>query len=197
MANITIKPNYRVAQKCYYCAKRLAEEKYSKKETWYGITKVIRFPMGVRFLAVDVEIPRCQQCEKKHSTTVLPMIILFFIGEAYGLYIFFSSLASSWSDQPLGTILVLGVITFLNMCATFIVGMIIKYALWLLLYRNECCEEGDTRDYPPIKKLICCGFQYTKPDPAASRGAKTINFDRFRQLLDDYSSDGKMIVTEK
>ena len=47
-----------------------------------------------------------------------------------------------------------------------------------------------TRDYPPIRKLVRCGFEFTRPDPAAGE-CKKVDEKKFNEAINSIITEDK------
>lgn len=182
-----IKPNYLHDPLCHYCKKNKAVEKRQNNETWYGVLKSHSIPLSIEYVRIKVGIPRCEECYKKHSNETLPGCIIFLISFASIAYFIFVKGDNNYDNHEIAE-LCLGIFLQLLVCIivsgiiAFVLGKIIEYTIHSFSTNNGKAE-GETRDYDPIRKLIGCGFQFTKPDAAKSKGYKKIDIDRYNNAL--------------
>lgn len=59
-----IKPDYQKKPICYFCNQNLAIEDAALTDTKYAVTKSQTIPISVRYFSLEVEVPRCKECEK-------------------------------------------------------------------------------------------------------------------------------------
>ena len=192
-----IYPDYSKEHICYYCNKNKAVKEGQFEETWYGVLSNRMIPLSVKYIKVNIGIPRCQQCKSRHDKTESPYMLILFVSFIIGGYLlFFHNGGNGWGDSwwswPLG-IFVIGLIaSFIS----FIIGTLIRYLIHSILYSNICKDLGDTRSYYPIKKLIDCGFQYERPDAAKGESYKKVDPDHFNVTLSIIHKKGNCIIKQ-
>ena len=167
----------------------MAEKQKSHEETWYGLMKTIRIPISVKFIPIKVEIPRCSTCEKRHSKAMLPYLICFF---SFAIWFGYKLYCSGWGEEWYGYLLGILYTFAISAVVAAIFGIPVRYLInkvW-----KDTKDEGNTRDYEPIRKLIGCGFQYTKPDPAGSQGRKTVSEYKLSLTLKSIKEKGAYLI---
>lgn len=190
---IKISPDYSKKQTCYYCGKRLAIEKSSYCETWYGIVKKISIPLGVKYLKVDVEIPRCKSCEHNHRYASIPTIILFLF--FFILYAYLCIKHGGWTDHWYTLVLFVFIDLLISLFVSAFIGIPVRKIINSLFYA-ECKDEEDTEDYEPIKRLKRIGFSRNNPDGLGSQHSNTIKVETLDRTLHDISQNGDFRVSE-
>ena len=188
-----IKPNYNKHQTCFYCGKNKAIADKENTTTLYKIVDRGKFMLSVNYLKIDIGIPRCEECYKRHKKAGKPTCLIFLIGIIIGIglcfiydlpFLKFSSEPSEW----FGTIAVLATIVLMWFIACIMVGSLIRIIINAFMKGTK--DEENNENYPPIKKLLDIGFMSQKPDAAAHYG-KTLDFDKtilentFKSITDE------------
>lgn len=181
---IKIAPDYSKEQTCYFCGKRHATKMHSYSEPWYGILKKISVPIGVKYIKVDVEIPRCQNCERNHRYASIPIIILFLA--CFIIFAFLSIRHGGWTDHWYMIVLLVFIDTLISFFVSAFVGIPIRKIINALFYAN-CRDEEDTEDYEPIKRLKRIGFSRKNPDGLGSQSSNLVKEEALDRTLHDIS----------
>lgn len=177
-------PDYKHYHICHYCKANKAEEEYQYEERWYGVLNNKVLPPIVEFISVDVSVPRCKECYKRHNIASLPTYVIGSISFILGVYfLFFKDKESGWADTWYSWALGLILVFFISGALAYVVGTPIRYIITSLFYSNKYSDQGVTRDYEPIRKLIGCGFNFEKPDAVKDRGCRKISIDRFNETI--------------
>jgi len=188
---IKIIPDYNKQHKCFFCKKNEAVEKSASREKMYCVTKKHYMPLGYDYITVEIEIPRCPNCEKKHNYSCLPMVICF-------LVLFILSLIKviipDWTQNGFwGNVLVVFMMILLSFAGGFLLGYIPRIILSKIL---KVKFEDFNKDYSPIKKLIGIGFSIMKPDPSTLPEVK-YNEELFKRTLQSIIKEDACIVIKR
>lgn len=198
-----IKPDYTKEHKCYYCGinKAVPNKEYSRI-----LTKIVGkgFPLAVSYIQVDVRVPRCEKCEKRHDIAERPSCILFIAGIIIGICLIIYLIVFKATDFNLSYVLtnwfgiICSILGILSMWALvcFVVGSLLRVIINAFMKGTK--DERDDDEYPPVKKLLDIGFIKQKPDAAAQYGT-TIDNNK-QKLLDTFTSiikDDNCIITGK
>ena len=149
---------------CHYCEKKeAADESLWYRHKMYYVTKKVIIPVGIEYTSEFVKVPRCKSCEKKHSKTLLPGMIIWLLSTGGLLYY--------WLRQD-DVIILMAIIL-----AVIIGGIVAGGAIWLFnaiffehLFKIKSDEDID--DYPPVKAMLDEGWTKNKPDAADRRDAR-------------------------
>jgi len=186
-----IYPDYKHQHICHYCKKNQAEEEYQYDEEWYGVFKQRMIPMSIEYIKAKVAIPRCKECYKKHSKSELPSNILMLTSIIVGTYLlFFKDGKADWITTWYMWILAIFLILLTSGLIGMIIGVPIRYLINSVFYSDSSKDPGMTRDYPPIRKLVGCGFEFTRPDPAAGE-CKKVNEKKFNEAINSIITEDK------
>ncbi len=175
-----IKPNYNKEHICAYCGKNKAVQ---NKEFSRILTKITGkgSPLSVSYIQVEVRVPRCEKCERRHDIAEKPSYILFLGGIiiAIGFLIYFT--VTKTQDVNLSYILSnwigilcsgLGILTLWALVC-YVVGSLLRVIINSFMKGTK--DERDDDSYPPVKKLLNINFIKQKPDAAAQYGTKIDN----------------------
>ena len=103
---------------CHYCEKKeAADESLWYRHKMYYVTKKVIIPVGIEYTSEFVKVPRCKSCEKKHSKTLLPGMIIWLLSTGGLLYY--------WLRQD-DVIILMAIIL-----AVIIGGIVAGGAIWL------------------------------------------------------------------
>ena len=206
-----IKPNYNKEHICYFCGENKA---VPEKECSRILSKIIdkgKVTLSVSYIKVDIRIPRCEKCQKRHDIANRPSCFLFLIGIiiaiAYFVYQLFvndhnvlssDTTATTNNGDPtwLGTIcVILGLlVTWTFVC--FILGSFLRVVINSFMKGTK--DEKDDDEYPPIKKLIGIGFMKEKPDAAKHHGRSIDNDEqKIQNTFRSINIDDNCIITGK
>ena len=188
-----IYPDYKKQHTCHYCKKNQAEEEYQYEEEWYGVSKQRMIPMSIEYTKIKVSIPRCKECYKKQSKSELPTNILMLTSIIVGTYLlFFKDGKADWITTWYMWILAIFLILLTSGLVGMVIGVPIRYLINIIFYSDSSKDPGMTRDYPPIQKLVRCGFVFTRPDPAAG-DCKKVNVEKFNEAINSITTVDKCI----
>ena len=146
--------NYQKTERCYYCNKNIADERFSYKQMFYKETSRSYFPQKkVQYKSIKVFVPRCSQCYKVHSSDAfiflfLPLISFAILGLILGL-----SVWGMW---------------FLCLILGGFVGGVLGYILHSidkLIIANEAGikKETDIYEFEPVVVLSMDGWETSEP----------------------------------
>lgn len=205
----TIKPDYNKEQKCFYCGKNKAAE---GKEVSRDLFKIVGkgFPLAVKYVKIDVNIPRCEECKKRHDTAGKPTCFVFLLGifVAICCVVYFiltrsqteniplESIDSSESTNWFGFICVGLTILLVWFVISYFIGSIIRLAINAFMKGTK--DEMDDDNYSPIKKLLDFGFMKQKPDAAAHYGISTdFNMQALQNTFNSIIKEDNCIIMSK
>lgn len=175
-----IKPDYTKEHKCYYCGINKA---VPNKEYPRILTKIVGkgFPLAVSYIQVDVRVPRCEKCEKRHDIAERPSCILFIAGIIIGICLIIYLIVFKATNFNLSYVFanwfgiicsILGVLSIWALVC-FVVGNLLRVIINAFMKGTK--DERDDDEYPPVKKLLDIGFIKQKPDAAAQYGTTVDN----------------------
>lgn len=145
-------------QKCFYCKKREADEKFSYIQTMYQIYKRTYFPLGYSYNSRDIKIPRCSSCYKKQTNffriLFLPSFILVSI-----------VILSMTAKTTFSIIVAILFSLFLGVLLTSLLNRI----FFKIIYKIPSDSEVDS--YPEIHALLELNWRKNRPDPAGASEA--------------------------
>lgn len=174
-------PDYTKKTMCYFCGQNLANEKSSTIETLNAITKAHKMPISVDYISVDVEVPRCRRCEKKHSLSTLPTLSLFILFSlCFGWWLL--TKGEGWTDTWYMTVFGIIITFLLSSLAAVFVGAPIRLLI-NQFFQKGCKDLDDTDNYTPIKKLRSCGFSTKRPDGLGSQTDEILDKVKFSNTL--------------
>lgn len=196
-----IHPNYRHNHVCHYCKKNNANEKLQHEETWYGVVKSHSIPLSVEYMKIKVSIPRCEECYNKHRAESLPLGICFLILFGISLFLIFSDFSTNFgkyenAEMVLAIFVALLLGFIISALVSVIIGKLLEYVIHSFFHSTDFKKEGDTRDYDPIRKLIGCGFNFTKPDAAKGKAYRKIDPAKFNDTIKSIIEKNDCIVEE-
>ena len=170
-----IVPDYRKNIKCYYCNNNNAVDSCGNLEELICVSKN-QFT-SYDYIKVSVEVPRCKECEKKHSLSMLPMLICFLVLFILAIIKF---IIPQWDEHSIGeNILYILLMLFLTLLGGSLIGFIPRMIVSSLL---KVKYEDDTDGYSPIRKLKGIGFRKDKPK-AHTHPRALFNKERYESTL--------------
>ena len=142
-------------EKCHYCEKNNPSEQHKYKHTMYEIIKSAPISgMGYSYRKHDVIIPRCQSCEKEHSSGYFkifsPILIIIFLLTAYYQY---------KSDSQLIFKIIYSIIIPLLFNVAF--EWIYDNFIHNRLYKSK--PESHIENYRLVKQKLNLGWRLNKP----------------------------------
>lgn len=181
-----IKPNYNKEHICFYCGKNKAVADKENSTTLYKLVDRGKFTLSVNYIKVDVGIPRCEECKKRHDIAGRPSCLIFLAG-CVGVIIYciingFPFKIES-TENWFGILAVIGGVTLTWLAVSFLIGSLIRMSINAFMKGTK--DEEDNESYPPIKKLMDIGFMDRKPDAAAHYGMQ-MDFDK-KKLNDTFN----------
>lgn len=189
-----IRPDYNRIVNCHYCEKTVADKESANVESLYAVTKTHSLPLSVEYICIDVEIPRCKRCASIHSQAsilLMPffLILFFLIGWAY------IDSDTGWTDE--WHLIIIGIVSDLIISAflAVLLNKITRMIIMEIFYKGRK-DEGNTREYGPIKKLLDCGFTFNKPDPAASAGRTPLDLNVLTNTLSKIQEEDGCLISK-
>ena len=188
-----IKPDYQKKPICYFCNQNLAIEDAALTDTKYAVTKSQTIPISVRYFSLEVEVPRCKECEKKHSKAGIPHIIAFFVVFILLGWFFLTKGTGGWTDTWYTICFGVFVDAFLSFFISYFIAT--PFRLLVNTFFKGCKDAGDTDNYKPIEKLHKCGFKDNKPDPMMSQGDE-IDEREYKNTINSIIREDNCIITK-
>ena len=186
-----IKPDYNKKPLCYYCNRNEASKESAYIDTKYAVTKSRMIPISVSYFSVDVEIPRCKECEKKHSKSSIPHLICFIIVFLLLGWLFISK-GTGWTDKWYTICFGVFIDGFLSLFISYFIATPFRLLINEVFYKGVK-DEDDTDSYEPIEKLHKCGFKDNKPDPMMSQGDEIDELEYKNTISSIISNNGCII----
>ena len=172
-------PNYRNNATCYYCGKEVADSSAGVNKKLNCITNT--HLASYEYTKINIEVPRCEDCEKKHKKAIIPRSIVFFVVFLIIGWLLLSKDKDFSSSMPnLCFAIILDAL--FSLVITFFIESPFRVFYHGIVYK-DCKDVDETDDYEPIKKLMEIGYikgkpkAYTHPDPKFDKAKlnKTLN----------------------
>ena len=185
-----ILPNYSKQPICHFCKKNLADSKCGTSSDFYCVSE--SGLMSYKYITTTVEVPRCKECERKHTLASLPGAIVALI--LYALMII-KIIVPTWMEGHSlgGNILYTILMLFITTIPAGLALMVSQYIFSFVVKTNS---ELYIDDYEPIRKLRGMGFRRTKPK-AHNHPQALFTEKRFRDCLKSIIEKDKCITKPK
>lgn len=169
-------PDYSKYPMCHFCKKKLADSKCGTSTDFYCVSE-LGF-MSYRNVKITVEVPRCKECDKKHTLACLPGVVIALV--IYALMIV-KIIIPSWHDNySIGENLLYTMLMLVIASIPAVASVMLSQLLMSFVVKTE--SELWIEDYDPIRKLKGMGFRQTQPK-AHNHPRATFTEERFRTCL--------------
>jgi hypothetical protein len=153
---------YNCDNKCYYCGAEAPEEADYYVHTMYYIHKRTSLPLGYKYSAKKVTIPRCRECHQRHEHfwARWPSLCVF-VGVFVLLYWILCERIDAWWEY-------LTLVFFCGLFALIAAGTLYK-VLELGFFEKVAgipAEEHIDR-YPLVQEMLRGGWVKSRPDPGS------------------------------
>lgn len=188
---MTILPNYQNNATCYYCGKDVADPSagVTKKLNCISETHVASY----KYTTIEIEVPRCEDCQKKHKKAIIPRSIVFIIVFLIIGWLLITKDSEFTASMP-NLCFAIFIDALFSLVITFVIESPFRMLYHEILYKS--CKDVDVTDeYSPIQRLKAIGFikgkpkAYTHPDPKYDRA-------KFNKTLNDIITYDNCVIDE-
>lgn len=185
-----IKPNYKLGHTCYYCEKNIATQDSEYEQSWYGIISTGVVILSVKYMKINVIIPRCNRCKRVHFLCSIPLILILLSSFICACVFIYKNNNGVDVWYEWGIVILESLI--LSSLVSLIIGVPIR--LGLSYFFKGIKDIENTQLYHPVMRLERLGFKSSKPDPAGSRGERKIKEERLADVLKEITIEDKCLI---